>query len=144
MNMRWTLGLSLWLALAAAPAEAARRLGSLEFEPCTLAPALMPVAVDAQCATLEVPEDRANPEGRRIELAIAWVPAESKTPQPDPVFMLAGGRGHRCGSEKAGEQQLEVLDGLQLTVGFTVRRVGMVKATALADGRAAELRPAVD
>ena len=80
MNMRWTLGLSLWLALAAAPAEAARRLGSLEFEPCTLAPALMPVAVDAQCATLEVPEDRANPEGRQIELAIAWVPAESKTP----------------------------------------------------------------
>lgn len=93
MNTRWTLGLSLCLALAAAPAEAARTLGSLSFEPCTLAPTLMPVAVDAQCTTLEVPEDRARPDGRRIELAIAWVPAESKTPQPDPVFMLAGGPG---------------------------------------------------
>ena len=85
------------LALAActlAPAgAAARTLGRLEFAPCTLSAVGMPVTVSAQCTTLEVPEDRARPGGRRISLAIALVPSDSKHPQPDPVFMLAGGPG---------------------------------------------------
>lgn len=91
MNGRWWWGALIGLLAAGTPQ--ARTLGTLEFQPCTLAPALMPVSVDAQCTTLKVPEDRANPQGRQVELAIAWVPAESKTPQPDPVFMLAGGPG---------------------------------------------------
>ena len=68
-------------------------LGALEFEPCTLAAVGMPVTVAAQCSTLEVPEDRGRPDGRRIPLAVAFVPSESRHPRPDPVFMLAGGPG---------------------------------------------------
>ncbi len=48
--------------------------------------------MEAQCSTLDVPEDRAAPEGRTITLAIAWVPADAEA-EPDPVFMLAGGPG---------------------------------------------------
>lgn len=49
--------------------------------------------VDARCGTLTVPEDRANPDGRKIELNIAVIPAIKRNPQPDPLFMLAGGPG---------------------------------------------------
>ena len=80
----------LWLG---GPAQATRALGSLRFEPCTLAAAGLPVTVAAQCSSLEVPEDRSRPQGRRIRLAIAWIPADARQPQPDPVIMLAGGPG---------------------------------------------------
>lgn len=79
------------LAFASSPATA-RTLGEIEFTPCTLAPKAVPVTVEAQCATVSVPEDHANPGGRQIELALAWVPATGN-PLPDPVFMLAGGPG---------------------------------------------------
>ena len=49
--------------------------------------------VDAQCGTLTVPEDRANPDGRQIDLNIAVIPAIKRSSQPDPLFMLAGGPG---------------------------------------------------
>jgi pimeloyl-ACP methyl ester carboxylesterase len=78
---------------AAADAPATRTLGALGLEPCTLAAVGLPVTVSAYCGTLAVPEDRAQPEGRRLELAVALVPARSKQPKPDPVFMLAGGPG---------------------------------------------------
>jgi pimeloyl-ACP methyl ester carboxylesterase len=83
--------LLLPLLLALSPADA-RRLGSIEFEPCTLAPKSVPATVDAQCATVQVPENHADPDGRTIELALAWVPASAEA-EPDPVFMLAGGPG---------------------------------------------------
>ncbi|MGY0505808.1 alpha/beta fold hydrolase [Luteimonas sp. e5] len=70
-------------------------LGQLAFEPCSLdAPLGRPTAIEAQCTTFEVPEDRANPDGRRIGLNIAWIPAENHAdPAPDPVVFLAGGPG---------------------------------------------------
>ncbi|HEV2606373.1 MAG TPA: alpha/beta hydrolase [Xanthomonadaceae bacterium] len=69
-----------------------RRLGTLEFQPCTLAPKFMTATIEAQCTHISVPEDYAHPEGRKIQLAIAWLPARNGT-APDPVFMLAGGPG---------------------------------------------------
>lgn len=70
----------------------ARSLGSLQFKPCTLAAELGAQSVEAQCTTLQVPEDHAKPNGRKITLAIAWVPARGEA-EPDPMFMLAGGPG---------------------------------------------------
>ena len=46
------------------------------------------------CGVLDVAEDRANPNGRRIQLRIAVVPAIANVPDPDPVFLLAGGPGN--------------------------------------------------
>lgn len=78
--------------LALSSPASARSLGSLDFEPCTLAPDFATNSVEAQCATLSVPENPDAAEGRRIALAIAWIPTENDD-APDPVFMLAGGPG---------------------------------------------------
>ncbi len=78
---------------AAADAPATRTLGALRLEPCTLASVGLPVTVSAFCGTLAVPENRAQPDRRRLELAIALVPGRPKQAKPDPVFMLAGGPG---------------------------------------------------
>lgn len=51
------------------------------------------VALAAQCGTLEVPEDRAQPGGRKIAIAVAVLPANTLNPAPDPLFILAGGPG---------------------------------------------------
>lgn len=68
-----------------------QRFGSIDFESCALSAVGMP-AVEAQCARFEVPEDHSQPDGRRIELAIALVPASGMA-MDDPVVMIAGGPG---------------------------------------------------
>ena len=87
---------------AAADAPPARRLGALSFEPCTLVAPGSPATVAAFCGTLGVPQDRAAPAGRRIELAVALVPSRAKRPLPDPVLMLAGGPGQSALASFAG------------------------------------------
>jgi pimeloyl-ACP methyl ester carboxylesterase len=42
---------------------------------------------------LDVPENRAIPDGRRIGIAVAMLPANTLNPRPDPLFILAGGPG---------------------------------------------------
>lgn len=100
MNLRAISGWTLAAVLAAWPgqlpaADAARGIpfGALAFEPCTLASPGAPVTVAARCARLSVPEDRSRPAGRRIDLAVAWVPSAGKRPRPDPIVFLAGGPG---------------------------------------------------
>lgn len=88
--------LILSMLLAGAGHAAARPLGSLDFEPCTLTMPGTALFVEAQCTTFEVPENRAEPDGRKIQLAIGWIPARNPAAPGedfDPVFMLAGGPG---------------------------------------------------
>jgi pimeloyl-ACP methyl ester carboxylesterase len=49
--------------------------------------------LSAQCGTLELPENRAKPEGRKVSLAVAVLPANTLNPRADPLFILAGGPG---------------------------------------------------
>lgn len=51
------------------------------------------IQFDARCGTWRVPEDRSNPDKRQIKLAIAVIPAVTYNPEPDPLFLLAGGPG---------------------------------------------------
>lgn len=51
------------------------------------------LSVSARCGTLEVLEDRGQPDGRVLEISYAVVPARAGSPAPDPVFFLAGGPG---------------------------------------------------
>jgi pimeloyl-ACP methyl ester carboxylesterase len=83
------------VAGALAPAVDARQVGELSFEKCEL-----PVVgtrptnpLNAECTTLEVPENWDDANSRKIQLAIALVPSRSPKPKPDPVFILAGGPG---------------------------------------------------
>ena len=48
---------------------------------------------DARCGILIVPENRAEPDGSQIELHIAVIPAITRSPEPDALFLLAGGPG---------------------------------------------------
>lgn len=71
-----------------------RHYGRITFQPCTLAEAGTGGNVEAQCATFEVPENRQAPQGRRIALNVAWLPATDEgAALEDPVFFLAGGPG---------------------------------------------------
>jgi len=79
-------------AATLSPTAYARKLGELDFQPCSLQVAMSATTVSAQCATLKVAENPAQPTGRQIELALAWIPAKGEA-EPDPVFMLAGGPG---------------------------------------------------
>jgi pimeloyl-ACP methyl ester carboxylesterase len=88
--------------VAAQPAPE-RKLGRIAFKPCTLSPPLGAASVEAQCGTLSVPEDPAKPDGRRLSINIAWLPAdESGNHDPDPVFLIAGGPGQSATESFAG------------------------------------------
>ncbi|MCJ0826302.1 alpha/beta hydrolase [Luteimonas sp. 50] len=71
-----------------------RMFGRIAFRPCTLAAQFGPASVEAQCGTFSVPEDPARPDGRKLALNLAWVPAAADAEvAADAVFMLAGGPG---------------------------------------------------
>ena len=89
---KFGLGLSILGAGLFGPSAEARPLGQLDFQACSLPVPNTSMTVSAQCAKIKVPENPAQPKGRQIELALAWIPAKGEA-QPDPVFMLAGGPG---------------------------------------------------
>jgi pimeloyl-ACP methyl ester carboxylesterase len=73
-------------------------------EPCTVQGA------DARCGTFVVPEDRAKPNGRTIELNVVVLPAFSKPARTDAVTYLAGGPGDAATEQVASiRQQLSSL-----------------------------------
>jgi pimeloyl-ACP methyl ester carboxylesterase len=76
----------LLAACTAAPAPSGPRLS---LSSCRL----KDTGIPARCGTLRVPEDRAHPEKRSIDLRVAVVPALAREPAPDPLFLLAGGPG---------------------------------------------------
>ncbi|MCC5887243.1 MAG: alpha/beta fold hydrolase [Gammaproteobacteria bacterium] len=87
-----TLMLTLvMLGLVVAPQTLAQRFANLE--DCVLQIPGGLLSAQARCGTLTVPEDPARPDGRKIELAYAVVPAPTGRPRPDPVYYLAGGPG---------------------------------------------------
>lgn len=94
------LGAALLLAAcqpANGPATAestTHHLGKIALKPCVLGGDNGMPTVEAQCGHFEVAENPAQPQGRRIKLNIARLPATGKgNAQPDPVFFLAGGPG---------------------------------------------------
>ncbi|MCC4600483.1 alpha/beta hydrolase [Xanthomonas melonis] len=78
----------------AATATGGNRYGALEFAPCTLSSGSAAGNIEAQCAHLQVPENPAVPNGRKIALKIAWLESDAGGGStPDPVFFIAGGPG---------------------------------------------------
>jgi len=92
--------LALAALLAATPgAEAAGAAGAppLTLSPCQIEHPLRLTVVPADCGTLSVPENPAEPLGRRIGLRVARVGAINRRKQADPLFVLAGGPGQAAG-----------------------------------------------
>jgi pimeloyl-ACP methyl ester carboxylesterase len=65
----------------------------IEFSNCMLALPGTNLTGSARCGTLDVAENPAEPDGRKISLKIAVAPATGKSVEPDPVFFFAGGPG---------------------------------------------------
>ena len=51
---------------------------------------------NVRCGFLVVPEDRSQPQGPTIRLAVAIFKTSSPHPAPDPVLVLGGGPGLPC------------------------------------------------
>ncbi len=84
--------ISLLLTACASQNVPAAPQPSIPLEKCALV-SPRGAQTDARCGVLTVPEDRANPAGRQIDLNIAVIPAIKRNPAPDPLFLLAGGPG---------------------------------------------------
>lgn len=82
----------LWL-LASTAALALPEDNIIAFRNCTLTTPGTEATASARCGSLEVPENPADPEGRRIALHIAVAEATGQDPEPDPLFIFAGGPG---------------------------------------------------
>jgi pimeloyl-ACP methyl ester carboxylesterase len=93
MCFRHRLGL-LAIAAATALTPACRGRASATARRIALTPCrLESVAQQTLCGTLDVWEDRAAAKGRRLTLKVAVIPALARHPEPDPLFLLAGGPG---------------------------------------------------
>lgn len=66
---------------------------TIVLEPCRISDMHGLVSVAARCGKFAVPEDPDAPNGKRIELAVAVVPAIATRAKLDPLFLLAGGPG---------------------------------------------------
>lgn len=88
------------MALAVLPfcRQPATHASTLPLTPCRLEAS----GVRAKCGTLEVFENRAAKKGRKLSLSVAMLPALSSAPQPDPLFLLAGGPGQAASDLVAG------------------------------------------
>ncbi|TAN04653.1 MAG: alpha/beta fold hydrolase [Rhodanobacteraceae bacterium] len=69
------------------------KLGKLTLTACELARPHSAVTTPAFCTMFPVPEDRADPKSRTIELKLAIVKSQSQVPAKDLVTYLAGGPG---------------------------------------------------
>lgn len=65
----------------------------IEFSNCVLSLPGTTLTADARCGSIEVAENPADQDGRKITLKVAVAPATGKTSEPDPVFIFAGGPG---------------------------------------------------
>jgi len=90
MRLGLLAGLLLGLPLAA---EAATATAALTLTPCRLEHPARMLALPAECGSFTVPENPDQPDGRKIDLFVARVPAISIKKAPDPLFLIAGGPG---------------------------------------------------
>jgi pimeloyl-ACP methyl ester carboxylesterase len=97
--MLCVLTLLLFLAItsgcAGLPAQTAtpKPGQAIALEDCKLSGPGARVMTSARCGKLPVYEDQEQKAGRKIDLQIAVIPAVSRSPQPDALFLLAGGPG---------------------------------------------------
>ncbi len=82
MNIRWLFCLFLMLNLQSAFAATA-------LEPCKLEG----VEGESRCGTLEVLENRDQPQGRKIPIYVVVLRALNPNPAPDPLWVIQGGPG---------------------------------------------------
>jgi pimeloyl-ACP methyl ester carboxylesterase len=87
------------LSLVSAPRASAQATSPAD---SSLAPCALPgVTRPARCGAIVVPENRRKPEGRRITLRVAVVPALQAPARKDPIAILLGGPGESAVEDAA-------------------------------------------
>jgi len=81
------------VAIVQRAGERGFRLGSLAFTPCELDQRNSAATTAAFCAPFQVPENRDQPDGRRIDLKLALIRGGEQASARDLVVLLAGGPG---------------------------------------------------
>ena len=94
------IGLTL-LAPALADAQPAPRAIRQKLKPCTVEG----LKEEALCGSLSVWENRTTRQGRKIDLYVVVLPAQSPDPAPDPVFYINGGPGYGASGAVPGMAQ---------------------------------------
>ncbi len=76
-------------------AQAQTTAPSIQLSPCKLTVGIGGAAhgVDAKCGVQQVPEDWSKPDGKKIDIHLAIVPATSPNPKGLPIFHFEGGPG---------------------------------------------------
>ncbi|MBL8789308.1 MAG: alpha/beta fold hydrolase [Rhizobiales bacterium] len=90
------------------------------------------------CGTVQVPEDNAKPDGKKIPLKFALLKAWSQYPEPDPVVFLQGGPGGSAitqiplyaGTFEAFRKTRDILLFDQRSAGLSGKSVNCFKALA--------------
>ncbi|MFL6193949.1 MAG: alpha/beta fold hydrolase [Thermoanaerobaculia bacterium] len=104
--MRKTPSVLIGLALASlalsgpapATAESPSRPIHQSLKPCKIEG----IEGEVLCGSLPVWENRTTKTGRKIDLYVVVVPAQSPTPAPDPVFYINGGPGYASSGAAGG------------------------------------------
>lgn len=78
------------------------RLGRLTLTACDLGQPNSGLSTAAWCGSLTVPENRADPQGRKIALKLAVLRSGAQVARPDMLAFLAGGPG-QAATEYAGQ-----------------------------------------
>lgn len=84
---------SLLAASTTSQAQDSAQEKGISLETCELVVPGTPLSAMAECGWLEVAENPAEPEGRKISIRVARVPATGRTAEPDPLIFFAGGPG---------------------------------------------------
>lgn len=66
---------------------------AIELSPCLLTSDAGPHSAEAECGRFAVPENRADPHARTIDLRVAVARATARDAAPEALFVLAGGPG---------------------------------------------------
>ncbi len=74
-------------------AKAAGDDSGIELETCELVVPGTPLSTVGQCGWLDVAENPDEPDGRRINIRVARIPARGRVAESDPLVFFAGGPG---------------------------------------------------
>ena len=88
-----SLGAALISLASGVTANDRLQIGTLSFAPCELSQPKSATTTAAWCVPFEVPENRADPNGRKIALKLAVIGSDIAATQDDPIVFLAGGPG---------------------------------------------------
>lgn len=92
----WLVAILLFLLTGCqgeTPAVVGTPAPAVSLSDCQIGAEGVSLRLSARCGTLTVPENPDDPAGRQIDLRLAVIPAVSRSPEPDPLFILAGGPG---------------------------------------------------